>query len=229
MNKPLMIRAERDALMVSFASPAPVLSWAVLNGGMCHADHIVNCHVRGDDASFCAQPEQWLAQAIVELGLRGNVVAIATAVEMTRLVQVSLSNGAAEVTCFATVGCGNALSVGDPAAVMVEARAPAPLHTINLIVTVQPGLTEQSMVEAIQIATEARVRALYEKGIKSSRSGLLATGTGTDCIAVVSLGNNPVRYCGKHTQVGELVGMATYSAVKKGLLQGTTTNGVASD
>jgi adenosylcobinamide amidohydrolase len=230
MNEPLLIRAKRDALMVSFASPAPVLSWAVLNGGMCHADHIVNCHVRGDDASFCAQPEQWLAQATVELGLRGNVVAMATAVEMTRLVQVSLSNGAAEVTCFATVGCGNALSVCDPAAVMVEGRPPPPpLHTINLIVTVQPGLTDHAMVEAIQIATEARVRALYESGIRSSVSGLVATGTGTDCIAVVSLGSNPVRYCGKHTQVGELIGMAAYSAVKKGLLQGTTTNGIASD
>lgn len=229
MNKPLMIRAQRDALMVSFASPAPVLSWAVLNGGMCHADHIVNFHVREDDAFFCAQPEQWLAQTTVELGLRGKVVAMATAVEMTQLVQVSLSSGAAEVTCFATVGCGNALSVGDPAAVMVEGRAPAPLHTINLIVTVQPGLTDHAMVEAIQIATEARVRALYEAGIQSSASNLVATGTGTDCIAVVSLGGNPVRYCGKHTQMGELIGMAAYSAVKKGLLQGTTTNGAASD
>ena len=85
------------------------------------------------------------------------------------------------------------------------------------------------MVEAVQIATEGRVRALYEKGIKSSRSGLLATGTGTDCIAVVSLGGNPVRYCGKHTQLGELIGMAAYSAVKKGLLEGTTTSSVASD
>lgn len=224
-----MIRAERDALMVSFASRAPVLGWAVLNGGMCHADHIVNCHVRGDDASFCAQPEQWLVQATVELGLKGNVVAMATAVEMTQLVQVSLSSGAAEVTCFATVGCGNALSVGDPAAVMVEGRAPPPLHTINLIVTVQPGLTDHAMVEAIQIATEARVRALFESGIRSSVSGLVATGTGTDCIAVVSLGGNPVRYCGKHTQVGELIGMAAYSAVKKGLQQGTTTNGAAAD
>ena len=85
------------------------------------------------------------------------------------------------------------------------------------------------MVEAIQIATEARVRALYEAGIQSSVSDLVATGTGTDCIAVVSLGGNPVRYCGKHTQMGELIGMAAYSAVKKGLLQGTTTNGAASD
>jgi adenosylcobinamide amidohydrolase len=87
-----------------------------------------------------------------------------------------------------------------------------------MILTVQPGLVDEAMVEAVQIATEGRVRALYEKGIKSSRSGLLATGTGTDCIAVVSLGDNPVRYCGKHTQMGELIGMAAYSAVKKGLL-----------
>ena len=206
-----------------------MLSWAVLNGGMCHADHIVNYHVRGDDASFCAQPEQWLAQTAVKLGLKGKVVAMATAVEMTQLVQVSLSSGAAEVTCFTTVGCGNALSVGDPAAVMVEGRAQAPLHTINLIVTVQPGLTDHAMVEAIQIATEARVRALYESGIRSSISGLVATGTGTDCIAVVSLGSNPVRYCGKHTQLGELIGMAAYSAVKKGLLEGATTSSVAAD
>jgi len=228
MNEWLTIRAERDALMVSFASPAPVLSWAVLNGGMCHADHIVNCHVRGDDAAFCAQPEQWLAQTAVELGLKGKVVAMATAVEMTQLVQVSLSSGDAEVTCFATVGCGNALSVGDPASMLLEEPAPT-LHTINMILTVQPGLADEAMVEAVQIATEGRVRALYETGIKSSRTGLLATGTGTDCIAVVSLGGNPVRYCGKHTQLGELIGMAAYSAVKKGLLEGATTSGVAAD
>jgi len=139
-----------------------------------------------------------------------------------------LSSGAAEVTCFATVGCGNALSVGDPASMLLEEPAPT-LHTINMILTVQPGLADEAMVEAVQIATEGRVRALYETGIKSSRTGLLATGTGTDCIAVVSLGRNPVRYCGKHTQMGELIGMAAYSAVKKGLLQGTTTNGAAAD
>jgi hypothetical protein len=56
-----------------------------------------------------------------------------------------------------------------------------------MIVTVQPGLTDKAMVEAIQIATEGRVRALYEAGIRSSVSGLNATGTGTDCMAIVSL------------------------------------------
>ena len=67
-----------------------------------------------------------------------------------------------------------------------------------------------AMVEAVQIATEGRVRALYEKGIKSRQSGLPATGTGTDCVAVVSFGDGVERYCGKHTKLGELIGAAAY-------------------
>jgi adenosylcobinamide hydrolase len=86
-----------------------------------------------------------------------------------------------------------------------------------MILTVQPGLTDGAMVEAVQIATEGRVRALYENGIKSCRSGLLATGTGTDCIAIVSLGDGVERYCGKHTKAGELIGCAAYTSVAKGL------------
>jgi adenosylcobinamide amidohydrolase len=148
---------------------------------------------------------------------------MATAVEMKYLVRISLSRGSAVVTCFATVGCGNALSVGDPAPVVMAEQAPASLHTINMIVMVQPGLTDEAMVEAIQIATEGRVRALYEAGIQSSLSSRAATGTGTDCIAIVSLGAGGAPYCGKHTQFGEVIGLAAYSAVKNGLAKASTT------
>ncbi len=75
-------------LIVSFAAPARVLSWAVLNGGFCHADHVINHHVRGDDAVFCAQPADGWSGPPLELGLQGKVVAMATAVEMKNLVQV---------------------------------------------------------------------------------------------------------------------------------------------
>jgi adenosylcobinamide amidohydrolase len=102
----------------------------------------------------------------------------------------------------------------------MEDPAQASLHTINMILTVQPGLSDEAMVEGIQVATEGRVRALYEAGIRSSASNLLATGTGTDCIAVVSLNAAGKTYCGKHTKLGELIGLAAYSAVKKGLTRG---------
>jgi adenosylcobinamide amidohydrolase len=211
---------QQDALILSFASPVRTLSWAVLNGGFCHACHVINHHVDGKNAAFCAQPGQWLERAALVLGLRGRVVAMATAVQMNHTVQVSTESDGARVTCFATVGCGNALSVGDPATLGLEEPAPS-LHTINMILTVQPGLTNEGMVEAIQIATEGRLRALYEKGIRSCQSGLLATGTGTDCIAIVSLGAGVERYCGKHTKVGELIGRAAYTAIVKGLQAST--------
>ena len=224
-NALFAVRADQDALIVHFPAPARALSWTLLNGGFCHADHVINHHVCGSDRLFCAQPEWWLEQAAARLGLQGKVVAMATAVEMKNSVQASLSGGNAHVTCFATVGCGNALSVGDPASVTMEKPAPSPLHTINMILEVQPGLTDKAMVEAIQIATEGRVRALYEAGIRSSVSRLAATGTGTDCIAVVSLGREREPYCGKHTQLGELIGRAAYTAVKNGLAQAWTING----
>lgn len=69
MTKPFVIREARDALVISFAAPSRVLSWAVLNGGMCYADHVMNHHVLGNDARFCAQPKQWLKDAAEALGL----------------------------------------------------------------------------------------------------------------------------------------------------------------
>ena len=216
-NSPFSVRQERDALIVSFAAPARTLSWAVLNGGFCHARHVINHHVDGKDALFCAQPGPWLERAASRLGLHGKIVGMATAVEMRHMVQVSMTGGGALVTCFTTVGCGNALSVGDPAIVVQAKPTATQLHTINLILTVRPGLRDEALVEAIQIATEGRVRALYEAGIQSSLSSLTATGTGTDCIAIVSLDNENSPYCGKHTQFGELIGRAAYTAVSKGI------------
>jgi adenosylcobinamide hydrolase len=213
-------RLEPDVFIVSFSAPVRALSWAVLNGGFCYADHIINHRVRGKDGVFCTEPRSWLQRAAAGLGLHGSVVAMATAVEMENLSQASIVGGGAEVTCFATVGCGNRLSAGDPASVTMEDPAQASLHTINMILTVQPGLSDEAMVEGIQVATEGRVRALYEAGIRSSASNLLATGTGTDCIAVVSLNAAGKTYCGKHTKLGELIGLAAYSAVKKGLTRG---------
>jgi adenosylcobinamide amidohydrolase len=89
-----------------------------------------------------------------------------------------------------------------------------------MIVLVRPGLSDEAMVEAVQIATEGRVRALHETGVMSRRSGLPATGTGTDCIAIVSLGEVRLRYCGKHTRSGETIGLAAYTAVKTGVEKG---------
>ena len=171
MNPSFTVRIEPDALIVSFPAPARTLSWAVLNGGFCHADHVINHHVSGSDRLFCAQPERWLEQVAARRNLRGKVVAMATAVEMKNRVRVSLSGGDNEVTCFRngrlrqrafrrrSGGCqdGRASAVATPHHQYDTRRA--------------ARLTDEAMVEAIQIATEGRVRALYEAGVRSSYRG----------------------------------------------------------
>jgi len=209
------LHREQDALIISFPRPVPILSWAVLNGGFCYASHLVNHHVNSDDAGFGGNPEGWLSRELQRLELQGKAVVMATGVTMSELIEVSFSDGAREVACFATAGYGNALSVGD-AASFQDSQVISP-HTINMIFLVQPSLREEAMVEAVQIATEGRVRALYESGIRSTQSSLPATGTGTDCIALASIGSSVERYCGKHTKLGELIGLAAYTAIAKGL------------
>ena len=95
--------------------------------------------------------------------------------------------------------------------------------TINIVVMANRPLTSAAMVEAVQIAAEARTLAVLEAGIKSVRSGAPATGTGTDCIAIAaparaaSRGVRAERYCGKHTLLGELIGRAVLESCARAI------------
>jgi adenosylcobinamide amidohydrolase len=73
------------------------------------------------------------------------------------------------------------------------------------------------MLEAMAIATEAKVRAMYEFGLRSVTTGQPATGTGTDCIAVASGHDRRYVFCGKHTKWGELVGRASLESIRGAL------------
>jgi adenosylcobinamide amidohydrolase len=72
MNAAFSAHADQDALIVSFPTPVRILSWAVLNGGYCHANHVLNHHISGSDRWFCTNPERWLELATVRLGLQGK-------------------------------------------------------------------------------------------------------------------------------------------------------------
>ena len=89
------------------------------------------------------------------------------------------------------------------------------IGTINIIVLTSAILTDAAMVEALMIATEAKSAALQETGVLSPVSNKIATGTGTDAIAVVS-GQGPelVAYCGKHVLFGEVLGRLVTDGVK---------------
>jgi adenosylcobinamide amidohydrolase len=74
-------------------------------------------------------------------------------------------------------------------------------------------LSPAALLEAMSIAVQARTVAVLEVG-HVLPSGL-ATGTGTDCVAVAApAGDTP--YAGLHTPVGEATGRAVHTAVLEG-------------
>jgi adenosylcobinamide hydrolase len=198
-------------LIVTFPAPYRVLSWAPLHGGFIEARTILNHQVR-TDAYPAHEPEVYLRSLAQRLNVPAPVVGLMTGVKLERLVRRVMHNSPMMIECFATVGLSNALAVGDPATYEEQPG------TINLILAVNQPLAAAALVEAVAMVTEAKVRALYAAAVKSTISDALATGTGTDCVAVACpVGQPAYTYCGKHTRLGELLGQAVYEAVTEGI------------
>jgi adenosylcobinamide amidohydrolase len=122
-----------------------------------------------------------------------------------------------------TAGCRNLASVGETGNYLEHGSQSTCTGTINLIVVTNYRFTHEAMLEAIQIATEAKVKAVYEFGLRRKLNGEPATGTGTDCIAVAVGSERRYLFCGKHTKWGELVGRASLERIR-GAVRTTLSN-----
>jgi adenosylcobinamide amidohydrolase len=188
--------------------PYRTLGWAPLGGGYARTRLISNHQVDRDNRRATEFPRAYLRRRIRALepgaAAAASTVAMMTGAQVADAAYVCMRRGALVVAAWCTAGCSNALRAGDRATV-ADTRP----GTINLIVAINQPLGVTAMAEAIQIATEARVLAVQLAGIISTRSGLSATGTGTDCIVIAApLGPRAHPWCGKHTLVGELLARA---------------------
>jgi adenosylcobinamide amidohydrolase len=208
-------------LAVSLPARWLVLGWAPLGGGFKRADLIVNHQIELDDRAATAAPRAHLTGVVRALERDPRrAVAMMTGAKIARAGHATLARAGLIVGAWCSAGCTNALRVGDRATVGVPRAAETTggrmptgePGTINIIVAINQPLIRAAMAEALQIAVEARVAAIYEAGVASVRSGAIATGTGTDCIAVAApvpaSRANSIVYCGKHTLPGELIGRA---------------------
>lgn len=89
---------------------------------------------------------------------------------------------------------------------------------IDLLFINQP-LIPGALTRVIMTATEAKCAALQELAVNSRYSDGLATGTGTDQIAVAAMetGAAPLTSAGKHAKLGELIGLTVFRAIKQTL------------
>ena len=113
-----------------------------------------------------------------------------------------------DIMVIVTAGLSNLRRAGDRADYHEQAgpqAAPAP-GTINTIVLTNIALSKAGMVEAILIAAEAKAAAIQDLGLLSPVSNAIATGTGTDAIALACAPSDlKITYAGKHTRFGELL------------------------
>ena len=139
-----------------------------------------------------------------------------------------------EVIAISTAGARvNAVSAGDEAS-YYEINAdyrydldektnnhqdPNKPGTINTIILINTKLDESSLLLAEMIAVEAKSVALRDLMVSSNYSNEIATGTGTDGIAIFSNleSKNFTDNVSKHAKIGELIGKAVIDSVKDAL------------
>jgi len=144
-----------------------------------------------------------------------------TAACMENAAMVTRSFRGIEVTAVVTAGIEvNGGRVGDPASYYQENGTFQFIPgTINTILLIGADLPPYTMARALVTATEAKTAALQQLMAQSRYSRGIATGTGTDMIAVVANRTSPhsLTDAGKHSKLGEMIGLCVLEATIKAL------------
>ncbi len=213
-------RADRS-LVVHFAAPQRMCSWAIVNGGLTDARAVGWIEVRDEELRPPTDARTLLRARLANAGAP-DAVGLLTSRDLAAFVDVTSRDYDASARCIATVGLGNALRAGDPTGPVAR------IGTINLLCHVSVPLSDEALLEAMSIATEARTAAILDAAVPSVRSGAPATGTGTDCIVLAApIALRRETYAGKHTRIGHVVGAAVSEAVRRGATQWKLERGIA--
>ena len=215
---------QENKLVLRSKTPLKILSSAVLNGGSCDSNCIVNFQVAEDagsdmEDSVHKEAGDFLKEEMIKLGLPDDqVVAIMTAAKMKNVEVETLKFEDLTLTAFVTAGAYFAAAPGDAIASKQTAFPFKKWGTINIIILADGNLTQSCMVNAVVTATEAKVVALRELDVRSRFSGEIATGTVTDSVVVACTGRGkPIKYAGTGTVLGELIGKCVKAALKRAI------------
>lgn len=203
----MSVRLRRPWLTFDLGSPHRVLSWAVINPGFVTARRILWREVRNADLPPDFDAVAWLAQEVRSLG-ESDAVAMLTSRDLGAFETDTATVEDVTARCVATVGLSNAERVGTR-----MDRTGTNWGTINIAVQLSCPLGDPALIEALSIAAEARTAAIIDTGLALSAG--IATGTGTDCIAIAAPPGGGI-YAGSHTPLGEALGRATYDVVRAG-------------
>ena len=213
-----------NKLIIRSKIPLKILSSAVLNGGPCDSNCVVNVQVSEDagsdlDDHVHKEAGDFLEDEVTKMGFpKEEVVAIMTAAKMKNVEVANLQFEDLTLTTFVTAGAYFAATAGDEIASKQTAFPTKNWGTINIITIIDANLAKSCMVNAVVTATEAKASALRELDVRSRFSGEIATGTVTDSVVIASTKKGPeIQYAGTGTIIGELIGKSVKKALKKAI------------
>lgn len=213
LPSPVLQRSKRPQLRWALHGPHRSLSWAIHGGGFLNLQELIWLQVKNSDLSLGVCPKGFILKELETTDASSPGLVFLTSAFLDFYQEVRMEENGIEALAIATTGLGNALRAGDPIGMSNASR------TINLACLVNIRLSDNAMLEALSIMTEAKTAAILEAGVLSRETGLPATGTGTDCQAIVCPERGVAEdYSGKHTLVGSLIGRACMEAIRLGIL-----------
>ncbi len=208
-----------DHLHLALHIPHQVISSAVLNGGECYADHVVNMYVPEIDCEDITElPATTISNYCSANAWHGTSVGMMTSASMTSFRMAEDTTQGVKTAVLVTTGLNNVRRAGDIAEHRNISSTIQKTDTINIILVTTAKLSANALIECIQMVTEAKVATFEKLNIKSPVSGLIATGTGTDSVAIIN-GQGPkiIEYCGKHMLFGEVLAKLVMQALEQSL------------
>ncbi|USK59742.1 heme ABC transporter ATP-binding protein [Peribacillus asahii] len=194
--------------MVQLHAPIPLrtMSSGVTGSGTGWHQTFVNRHV--SHTYSCENHVEEMTDYLRSYGFEpSETVGMMTAVFLEAVSYRFLQGENFSIFVVVTAGVGNAV---DASLANQHSDAPRP-GTINTWIFINGHVAEEAFIHSIVTATEAKVKALHELGVKDPVTNTWATGTSTDSILIAATQRGErLQYAGTITPLGKLISRGVY-------------------
>lgn len=200
---------------IALEAPVPLktLSAGVIGAGWGWHRSFVNRHVDKNywNNSYKEDMKAFLRKYQFDIN---ETVGMMTAVHLHAAAYRFIEIEDVSVFTVVTAGVGNAVDVSRA---VEHSRTYLP-GTINIWVFANGYLSEEAFVQSVMTATEAKVKALFDKRVKDPLTKSQATGTSTDSVLIAATQRGTHQsFAGTISPLGQAIGKAVYECTIEAL------------
>lgn len=215
----------KKSIVIQLPAKRNTLTASWLNGGYREDIHaLFNHQLNQDELDYLEEGgvPDFMKTLARDLGTDPDrTVGFLTVADMDNVAIICEKFREIEVTSIVTAGIEvNGGRAGDDASYYeLNGNYEFRVGTINTIIIINSHLSGSTLLRSVMTAVEAKTVALQELMAPSKYSEGIATGSGTDNIAIISNMDceNKLNTAGKHSKLGELIGKSVIKATKKAL------------